>query len=60
MVLGVLEDGELPAESAEEAENIRRLGGVLFSVAAAASGSDTEVSSQGSGSESRKKRKRSE
>lgn len=60
MVLGVLEDGELPAESAEDAENIRRLGGVLFNVAAAASGSDTEVSSQGSGSESRKKRKRSE
>ena len=59
MVLGVLEDGELPAESAEEAENIRRLGGVLFSVAAAASGSDTD-SSRGSGSESRKKRKRSE
>jgi hypothetical protein len=60
MILGVLEDGELPAESAEETENIRRLGGVLFNVAAAASGSDTEVSSQGSGSESRKKRKRSE
>ena len=59
MVLGVLEDGELPAESAEEAENIRRLGGVLFSVAAAASGSDSD-STRGSGSESRKKRKRSE
>jgi len=60
MVLGVLEEGEVPAESAEEAAHICRLGSVLFNIAAAASGSESDVSSQGSGSESRKKRKRSE
>ncbi|KAG0650749.1 Stress response element-binding A [Hyphodiscus hymeniophilus] len=58
MILGVLEDGELPVESPEEAAQVQRLSGVLFNVAAAASGSDS--SSEGSGSESRKKRKRSE
>jgi 5-methylcytosine-specific restriction endonuclease McrA len=64
MVLGVLEDGELPdhPDSAGDTERIRSLGGVLFRVAAAASGSDTETPSEGSGSDggSRKKRKRSE
>jgi hypothetical protein len=60
MVLGVLEDGELPAECVEDQENLHRQGGVLYSVAAAANGSDTEASSQGSGNDSRKKRKRSE
>ena len=60
MIFGVLEDGELPVESAEDADRIHRLGGVLFGVAASASGSDTETPSSGSGSEPRKKRKRSQ
>lgn len=67
ILMGVLEDGELPAdhmESASDGEHIRTLGGVLFNVAAAASGSDTEVSSDGGSSnadsQGRKKRKRSD
>ena len=67
IVMGVLEDGELPGdhlESGSDGEHIHSLGNVLFSVAAAASGSDTEVSSDGASSDgdgqSRKKRKRSE
>lgn len=67
ILMGVLEDGELPAdhmESASDTEHIRTLGGVLFDVAAAASGSDTEVTSDGGSSnadsQGRKKRKRSE
>ncbi|KAH8815155.1 hypothetical protein F5884DRAFT_166775 [Xylogone sp. PMI_703] len=67
IVMGVLEDGEVPSdhnESASDSEHIRTLGNVLFNVAATASGSDTEVSSEGTTSEgdnqSRKKRKRSE
>jgi hypothetical protein len=65
IIMGVLEDGELPAdhmESASDGEHIRSLGNVLFNVAAAASGSDTG-SSEGSSSgdsQARKKRKRSE
>jgi uncharacterized Zn-finger protein len=60
IVMGVLEDGEVPhdhADSASEGE-IRGLGKVLFDVAAAAPGSDE--SSSDSDSQSRKKRKRSE
>jgi len=67
MIMGVLEDGELPAdhmESASDGEHIRTLGGVLFNVAAAASGSDTEATSDGGSSnadsQGRKKRKRSD
>lgn len=67
IVMGVLEDGELPAdhmESASDGEHIHALGSVLYNVAAAASGSETEVSSDGGSSDgdsqSRKKRKRSE
>lgn len=61
IVMGVLEDGELPMDhpdSASEGE-IRGLGHVLFEVAAAAPGSD-ESASDDSDSQSRKKRKRSE
>ena len=69
IVMGVLEDGELPSdhpESASDGEHIQSLGNVLFSVASAApgSGSDTEGTSDGASSQgdssSRKKRKRSE
>jgi C2H2 transcription facotor len=66
IVMGVLEDGELPSdhmESASDGEHIHSLGSVLFNVAAAASGSDTELTSDGSSdcdSQSRKKRKRSD
>lgn len=67
IVMGVLEDGEVPSdqiESASDGEHIHSLGKVLFNVAAAASGSDTEASSDGGSSDadsqSRKKRKRSE
>jgi uncharacterized Zn-finger protein len=67
IVMGVLEDGEVPSdqlESASDSEHIHSLGKVLFNVAVAASGSDTEVSSDGGSSDadsqSRKKRKRSE
>lgn len=66
IIMGVLEDGELPSdhlESASDGEHIQQLGNVLFRIAAAASGSDTEVTSEGSSDndgQSRKKRKRSE
>ncbi|RDL34547.1 uncharacterized protein BP5553_07675 [Venustampulla echinocandica] len=65
IVMGVLEDGELPSdhlESASDGDHIHSLGNVLFSVAAAASGSDTEGSSDdgSSDSQTRKKRKRSQ
>lgn len=73
MILGVLEDGELPAdhmEAAGDAEHIRNLGGVLYNVAAAASGSESDTSSsrysssdngsRNNDSQARKKRKRSE
>jgi hypothetical protein len=64
MLLGVLEDGELPKDHGDSASDgeIRGLGRVLFEVAAAAPGSDiSEGSSSDSDSQSRKnKRKRSE
>jgi hypothetical protein len=64
VVLGVLEDGELPdtVESASDAERIHKLGGVLYNVAAAASGSETGSENTGSDGDngSRRKRKRSE
>jgi hypothetical protein len=66
IIMGVLEDGELPSdhlESASDGEHIQQLGNVLFRVAAGASGSDTEVTSDGSSDndgQARKKRKRSE
>jgi C2H2 transcription facotor len=65
IVMGVLEEGELPVEHLDsgDGEHIHSLGSVLFNVAAAASGSDTGDSSEGSSgadSQSRKKRKRSE
>ncbi|TVY41627.1 C2H2 finger domain transcription factor, partial [Lachnellula subtilissima] len=66
IVMGVLEEGELPSEHMDsgDGEHIHSLGSVLFNVAAAASGSDSEHSSEGGSSgtdsQSRKKRKRSE
>lgn len=67
IVMGVLEDGELPGDhmdSPSDGEHIHSLGSVLFNVAAAASGSESEASSEGGSndtdSQSRKKRKRSE
>jgi len=67
ILMGVLEDGELPAdpmESASDGEQVRSMGRTLFNVAAAASGSDTELTSEGGSSngdsQGRKKRKRSE
>ncbi|TAQ89533.1 hypothetical protein B7494_g2137 [Chlorociboria aeruginascens] len=67
IVMGVLEDGEVPSdqmESASDGEHISSLGNVLYSVAAGASGSDTEGSSDNGSidgdSQSRKKRKRSD
>jgi 5-methylcytosine-specific restriction endonuclease McrA len=67
IVMGVLEDGELPSdhmESASDGEHIHSLGSVLFNVAAAASGSDSDGTSDGGSSDgdnqSRKKRKRSD
>jgi len=66
IVMGVLEDGELPqdhhdsgADSGSEAE-IQGMGKVLFEVAAAAPGSDTSDSGSDNDSQGRKKRKRSE
>ncbi|KAK0126446.1 hypothetical protein ONS95_008045 [Cadophora gregata] len=66
IVMGVLEDGELPSdhpESASEGEQVNTMGNILFRVAAGISGSDTDPSSDGStdnDSQGRKKRKRSE
>lgn len=66
MVMGVLEEGELPPGDMDsgDSEHIHTLGNVLFNAAAAASGSDTEASSDGGSSgtdsQARKKRKRSE
>jgi hypothetical protein len=59
IVMGVLEDGEVPSDHMElpsDSEQVHALGNVLFNVAQAASGSDSEASS---GNDSRKKRKRS-
>jgi len=65
--VGVLEDGELPAdhmEMTDDPEHIRSFSKVLFNVASAASGSDSEPSTDGTssadGSQTRKKRKRSQ
>lgn len=67
IVMGVLEDGELPSdhhESASEGEHIGTMGNILFRVAAGVSGSDTDPSSDNGStdndSQGRKKRKRSE
>ena len=68
MILGVLEDGELPHDHGfqeSDGDNpggdreIRQYGKVLFEVAAAAPGSETDPSSSDSDANSRKKRKRS-
>ena len=59
MVLGVLEDGELPPDHESDSERLSNLGGILFGVAADASGSESEATSEGSEHKSRKKRKRS-
>lgn len=64
IVMGVLEDGELPADHMDSGDggHIRGLGNVLFNVAAATSGSETssDGGSSDADSQSRKKRKRSE
>ena len=67
IVMGVLEDGELPAdhiEMTDDPEHIRAYSKVLFSVAAAVSGSDSDPSTDGThsstGSQARRKRKRSQ
>ncbi|CZS97921.1 related to cutinase G-box binding protein [Rhynchosporium agropyri] len=67
IVMGVLEDGELPSdhpESASEGEHISTMGNILFRVGAGVSGSDTDPSSDSGStdndSQARKKRKRSE
>lgn len=67
MIMGVLEDGELPpdhTDSGSDGEHIQNLGHVLYGVASTASGSETEATSDGGSSEpdnqTRKKRKRSE
>jgi hypothetical protein len=62
IIMGVLEDGELPADhpdSGSDAE-IHAMGKILFEVAAAAPGSEPSESSSESDSQSRKKRKRTE
>ncbi|KAK2628257.1 hypothetical protein QTJ16_002903 [Diplocarpon rosae] len=65
IVMGVLEDGELPSdhpESASEGEHINTMGNILFRVAAGVSGSDSDPSTDSStsnDSQARKKRKRS-
>lgn len=65
IVMGVLEDGELPSDhpqSESDGEHIQQLGNILFRVAATASGSDSETTEESSSadSQSRKKRKRSD
>lgn len=62
IVMGVLEDGELPTDHPDSASDgeIRGLARVLFEVAAAAPGSDSSEASSESDSQSRKKRRRSE
>lgn len=69
IVMGVLEDGELPSDhphsDASDGENVQQLGSILFRVAATASGSGsdnepTSADSSGNDSQSRKKRKRSD
>lgn len=65
VAMGVLEDGELPAdhmETSDDPEHVRRFSKVLFNVASQASGSEsdrsTDATSDASGSRA-KKRKRS-
>jgi C2H2 transcription facotor len=63
IVMGILEDGELPADHPDSASDgdHRVMGKVLFDVAAAAPGSESsEGSTTDSDSQTRKKRKRSE
>lgn len=66
IVMGVLEDGELPddhPESASEGEHIATMGNILYRISAAIPGSESDSSSDGSidnDSQGRKKRKRSE
>jgi hypothetical protein len=67
IVMGVLEDGELPSDhphSESDGEHVQSLGNILFRVAATASGSgsdsDSHDGSSGTDSQSRKKRKRSD
>jgi len=62
IVMGVLEDGEVPSDHPDSGSDgeIRSMGKVLFEVAVAAPGSDASDSSSDSDSQSRKKRKRSE
>lgn len=67
IVMGVLEDGEVPGgmmESGSEEEHLHSLGSALFRAAAEVSGSETELSSGSdhapAGNQSRKKRKRSD
>jgi len=61
IVMGVLEDGELPSDhmSGSDNEQVHQLGNVLFNVAQGVSGSESDGSS-GSDNQSRKKRKRSD
>lgn len=59
MVMGVLEDGELPGDMESNSDTeLRQYGRTLFSVAASADGSMSSNSSQDGSDSSRKKRKR--
>lgn len=65
IVLGVLEDGELPhgmrdGTDSDNGDEIRSYGKVLFEVAAQASGSENGTSSSDSDSSARRKRKRAQ
>lgn len=65
IVMGVLEDGELPddhPESASEGEHIQSMGNILYRVAAGVAGSESSSADGSTDNESqgRKKRKRSE
>jgi hypothetical protein len=60
IVMGVLEDGELPEDHMSTSDSeVNKFGGVLFNVAQGVSGSESDGSS-GSDGQSRKKRKRSD
>jgi C2H2 transcription facotor len=62
IIMGVLEDGELPADHPDSGSDgdIHSLGKALFEAAAAVPGSEPSESSSDSDGQSRKKRKRSE
>jgi hypothetical protein len=62
IIMGVLEDGELPADHPDSSSDgdISGMGKALYEAAAAAPGSEPSESSSESDSQSRKKRKRSE